>query len=123
MILTPTTCTAPIPGKPDKFVVDNTNDIKKHDRDWEEIGEGGGEEEEDHEDGEDGDKYSISPAERVKSLSKKDTAPRGKKDEIKDFDVWDEATSRQLGILGFEIQLRGNYPIIPEYLDLRVEMW
>ena len=25
-------------GKPDKFVVDNTNDIKQHDRDWEEIG-------------------------------------------------------------------------------------
>ena len=25
-------------GKPDKFVVDNTNDIKEHDRDWEEIG-------------------------------------------------------------------------------------
>jgi len=49
-------------GKPDKFVVDNTNDIKQHDRDWEEI------------------------AEKVKSLSKKDTAPRGKKDEIKDFD-------------------------------------
>jgi protein-tyrosine sulfotransferase len=49
-------------GKPDKFVVDNTNDIKAHDQDWEEI------------------------AERVKSLSKKDTAPRGRKDEIKDFD-------------------------------------
>ena len=26
-------------GKPDKFVVDNTNDIKAHDQDWEEIGE------------------------------------------------------------------------------------
>jgi len=50
-------------GKPDKFVVDNTNDIKKHDADWEEI------------------------AEKVKSLSKKDTMPRGaKNDESKDFD-------------------------------------
>lgn len=50
-------------GKPDKFVVDNTNDIKKHDKDWEEI------------------------AEKVKKLSKKDTAPRGaKRDDIKDFD-------------------------------------
>ena len=29
----------PFSGKPDKFVVDNTNDIKQHDRDWEEIGE------------------------------------------------------------------------------------
>ena len=29
-----------------------------------------------------------SSAEKVKSLSKKDTAPRGKKDEIKDFDQW-----------------------------------
>ena len=87
-------------GKPDKFVVDNTNDIKQHDRDWEEIGNCK-------------KKYlpkcgkSVSPAfkiyfslkillfwpvfsaaERVKSLSKKDTAPRGKKDEIKDFDQW-----------------------------------
>jgi len=50
-------------GKPDKFVVDNTNDIKKHDADWEEI------------------------AEKVKSLSKKDTMPRGAKNEdSKDFD-------------------------------------
>jgi len=50
-------------GKPDKFVVDNTNDIKKHDSDWEEI------------------------AEKVKSLSKKDTMPRGAKNEdSKDFD-------------------------------------
>ena len=32
----------------------------------------------------------FSAAERVKSLSKKDTAPRGKKDEIKDFDQWRE---------------------------------
>ena len=44
-------------------MVDNTNDIKAHDQDWEEI------------------------AEKVKSLSKKDTMPRGSKhDEIKDFD-------------------------------------
>lgn len=49
-------------GKPDQFVLDNTNDIKAHDSEWEQI------------------------AEKVKSLSKKDTAPRGKKDEIKDFD-------------------------------------
>jgi len=50
-------------GKPDKFVIDNTNDIKKHDADWEEI------------------------AEKVKKLSKKDTMPRGgKNDESKDFD-------------------------------------
>jgi len=50
-------------GKPDKLVVDNTNDIKKHDADWEEI------------------------AEKVKSLSKKDTMPRGAKNEdSKDFD-------------------------------------
>ena len=42
--------------------MENTNDIKEHDRDWNEI------------------------AEKVKSLSKKDTAPRGRKDEIKDFD-------------------------------------
>ena len=50
-------------GKADKVVVDNTNDIKKHDDEWEEI------------------------AEKVKSLSKKDTMPRGSKnDEIKDFD-------------------------------------
>merc|ERR1719481_1159239 len=50
-------------GKPDKFVVDNTKDIKKHDAEWDEI------------------------AERVKSLSKKDTMPRGaKNDESKDFD-------------------------------------
>eukprot|EP00090_Calanus_glacialis_P028383 TRINITY_DN4561_c0_g1_i1.p1 TRINITY_DN4561_c0_g1~~TRINITY_DN4561_c0_g1_i1.p1 ORF type:complete len:380 (-),score=107.11 TRINITY_DN4561_c0_g1_i1:494-1633(-) len=50
-------------GKPDKFVVDNTNDIKKNDAEWEEI------------------------AEKVKSLSKKDTMPRGaKNDESKDFD-------------------------------------
>ena len=34
-----------------------------------------------------GTKHSLS-AERVKSLSKKDTAPRGRKDEIKDFDQW-----------------------------------
>ena len=66
-------------GKPDKFVVDNTNDIKAHDQDWEEIGEtkiwfGGTE--------------NPLSAERVKSLSKKDTAPRGRKDEIKDFDQW-----------------------------------
>ena len=52
-------------GKADKVVVDNTNDIKAHDQDWEEI------------------------AEKVKSLSKKDTMPRGSKhDEIKDFDQW-----------------------------------
>ena len=50
-------------GKADKIVVENTNDIKKHDRDWNEI------------------------AEKVKSLSKKDTMPRGgKHDDIKDFD-------------------------------------
>ena len=70
------------PGKPDKFVVDNTNDIKQHDRDWEEIGEFGL-------------RIFLNfvyltfcflAAERVKSLSKKDTAPRGKKDDIKDFD-------------------------------------
>ena len=78
-------------------MVDNTNDIKKHDRDWEEIGEG---EMEEDDDTEDDDNLAFSPAERVKSLSKKDTAPRGKKDEIKDFDVWEEA-NRQLGIRGF----------------------
>merc|ERR1719220_118151 len=51
-------------GKADKIVVENTNDIKAHDSDWNEI------------------------AEKVKSLSKKDTMPRGSKhDEIKDFDV------------------------------------
>ena len=50
-------------GKADKIVIDNTNDIKAHDEDWNEI------------------------AEKVKSLSKKDTMPRGSKnDEIKDFD-------------------------------------
>lgn len=50
-------------GKADKIVVENTNDIKEHDKDWNEI------------------------AEKVKSLSKKDTMPRGgKHDEIKDFD-------------------------------------
>ena len=50
-------------GKADKIVVENTNDIKEHDRDWNEI------------------------AEKVKSLSKKDTMPRGgKHDDIKDFD-------------------------------------
>ena len=50
-------------GKADKVVIDNTNDIKSHDDEWEEI------------------------AEKVKSLSKKDTMPRGSKnDEIKDFD-------------------------------------
>merc|ERR1711976_243606 len=47
-------------GKADKIVQDNTNDIKKHDDEWEEI------------------------ANKVKSLSKKE---RGvKNDEIKDFD-------------------------------------
>ena len=65
-------------------MVDNTNDIKKHDRDWEEIGE---DEMEEEDETEDDDNLAFSPAERVKSLSKKDTAPRGKKDEIKDFDV------------------------------------
>ena len=75
-------------GKPDKFVVDNTNDIKAHDQDWEEIGEtkiwfGGTE-------------NSFS-AERVKSLSKKDTAPRGRKDEIKDFDQWSKEEQTTLG--------------------------
>ena len=50
-------------GKADKIVVENTNDIKEHDSDWNEI------------------------AEKVKSLSKKDTMPRGgKHDDIKDFD-------------------------------------
>ena len=50
-------------GKADKIVIENTNDIKEHDRDWNEI------------------------AEKVKSLSKKDTMPRGgKHDDIKDFD-------------------------------------
>ena len=50
-------------GKADKVVIENTNDIKEHDRDWNEI------------------------AEKVKSLSKKDTMPRGgKHDDIKDFD-------------------------------------
>lgn len=49
-------------GKPDQFVVDNTNDIKAHDEEWEEI------------------------AEKVKQLSKKDTAPRGKGEDSKDFD-------------------------------------
>lgn len=50
-------------GKADKIVVENTNDIKEHDKDWNEI------------------------AEKVKSLSKKDTMPRGgKHDDIKDFD-------------------------------------
>jgi len=49
-------------GKPDKAVVDNTNDIKKHDAEWDEI------------------------AEKVKSLSKKDTMPRAKNDDNKDFD-------------------------------------
>jgi len=51
-------------GKPDQFVLDNTNDIKEHDAEWDEI------------------------AEKVKSLSKKDTAPRGpkSKDESKDFE-------------------------------------
>ena len=45
------------------MVIENTNDIKEHDRDWNEI------------------------AEKVKSLSKKDTMPRGgKHDDIKDFD-------------------------------------
>lgn len=62
--------------------MDNTNDIKQHDRDWEEIGEFGL-------------RIFLNfvyltfcflAAERVKSLSKKDTAPRGKKDDIKDFD-------------------------------------
>jgi len=51
-------------GKADKIVIDNTNDIKAHDDDWNEI------------------------AEKVKSLSKKDTMPRGgKHEDIKDFDV------------------------------------
>eukprot|EP00088_Acartia_fossae_P048322 TRINITY_DN5270_c0_g1_i4.p1 TRINITY_DN5270_c0_g1~~TRINITY_DN5270_c0_g1_i4.p1 ORF type:complete len:377 (-),score=68.73 TRINITY_DN5270_c0_g1_i4:216-1346(-) len=50
-------------GKPDQFVLDNTNDIKEHDDEWEEI------------------------ADRVKKLSKKDTMPRaGAKDNINDFD-------------------------------------
>ena len=50
-------------GKPDQFVIDNTKDIKKHDAEWEEI------------------------AEKVKSLSKKDTMPRGAKNEVNmDFD-------------------------------------
>ena len=50
-------------GKADKIVIENTNDIKEHDKDWNEI------------------------AEKVKSLSKKDTMPRGgKHDDIKDFD-------------------------------------
>ena len=50
-------------GKADAQVVENTNDIKKHDREWDEI------------------------AEKVKSLSKKDTMPRGaKNEEDKDFD-------------------------------------
>jgi len=48
-------------GKPDQFVLDNTNDIKAHDSEWEEI------------------------AEKVKKLGKKDTMPRGK-DESKDFE-------------------------------------
>jgi len=49
-------------GKPDQFVVDNTNDIKAHDEEWEEI------------------------AEKVKQLSKKDTGPRAKGEDSKDFD-------------------------------------
>ena len=57
-------------GKADKIVVENTNDIKEHDRDWNEI------------------------AEKVKSLSKKDTMPRGgKHDDIKDFDQWPDLLS------------------------------
>lgn len=48
-------------GKPDQFVLDNTNDIKEHDSEWDEI------------------------AERVKKLSKKDSMPRAGKDD-KDFD-------------------------------------
>lgn len=50
-------------GKADQVVIENTNDIKEHNKDWDEI------------------------AEKVKSLSKKDTMPRGgKHDDIKDFD-------------------------------------
>jgi len=48
-------------GKPDQFVLDNTNDIKEHDSEWDEI------------------------AEKVKKLSKKDSMPRAGKDD-KDFD-------------------------------------
>lgn len=49
-------------GKPDQFVIENTKDIKKHDTEWEEI------------------------AEQVKKLSKKDTMPRAKPDDSKDFE-------------------------------------